>query len=74
MVVGGRAHGGDGIARRHGIADYDAAVPSRAARLLPGVLPKAKVLAAMRDLCALPPLCLPTEQFDAAGINVRDGG
>ena len=57
--------------RCHGLADYDAAVPSRATRVMPGVLPKSKVLPLMRDLCALPPLCVDAVQFAAAGITAH---
>ena len=53
--------------RPHALPDFDAAVPSAARRLLPGVLPQRKARALLRDMCAAAPLRMTDAEF--AGIT-----
>ena len=55
--------------RGHSIPDYSASAPSRATALAPGVLPKRKVLDALRDICAMPPLRMTAQEFSDASIT-----
>ena len=55
--------------RPHALGNFNAALPSAASEMLPGVMPKEKALPALRDLCAMAPLRMTAEEFRAAGIT-----
>lgn len=57
--------------RAHAIPDFSPALSAPGSQLLPGVLPRHKLLPAVRDICARPPLCMTAAQFAEAGITAH---
>ena len=57
--------------RAHSIPDFSPALSAPASQLLPGVLPRHKLLPAVRDICARPPLSMTAAEFTEAGITAH---
>ena len=65
-------HATDMAPRGHALPDFDAssaAGPFAASSLLPGVMPPAKALPALRQLCAAAPLRMTAKEFGDLGIT-----
>ena len=60
--------------RRHALPAFESSptgCPSRATRLMPGVMPQAHALKSLRDLCSMAPLCMSEAEFNALNLTTH---